>query len=114
MKRFQFELILLLNEVIYYQKNLEGRLDSSLEIRSQGNYNLTNFYLQNFTDATIEVKKREIIGRIFVGCNDNLIINPCSQRRDEMIQILDSVTNSQINQDNFSMITTILDMLEST
>ena len=37
MKRFQFELILLLNEVIYYQKNLEGRLDSSLEIRSQGN-----------------------------------------------------------------------------
>ena len=93
---------------------MEGRLDSSLEIRSQGNYNLTNFYLQNFTDATIEVKTGEIIGRIFVGCNDNLIINPCSQRRDEMIQILDSVTNSQINQDNFSLISAISDMLEST
>ena len=66
MKKFQFELILLLNEVIFIKKKLEGRLDSSLEIRSQGNYNLTNFYLQNFTDTTIEVKIGEIIGRIFV------------------------------------------------
>ena len=113
MKRFKFELLLLLNEVIYYQKNLGGRVDSSLEIRNQGNYNLTNFYLQNFTDSTIEVKIGEIIGRIFVGCTDNLIINPCSRRRDEMIQILDSVTSSQINADNFSMITAISDMLEA-
>ena len=101
------------NEVIFYQKNLGGRVDSSLEIRNQGNYNLTNFHLQNFTDSTIEVKIWEIIGRIFVGCTDNLIINPCSQRREEMIQILDSVTNSQINADNFSMITAISDTLES-
>ena len=92
---------------------MEGRLDSSLEIRSQGNYNLTNFYLQNFIDTTIEVKIGEIIGRIFVGCNDDFVINPCSQRRDELIQILDAVTNSQINVDNFSMVIAISDMLES-
>ena len=49
-----------------------------------------------------------------MGCNDNFILNPISQRREELIQILDAVTNSQINQDNFSLISTISDMLEST
>ena len=78
MKRFQFELILLLNEIIYYQKNLTGRLDSTLEIRGQANYNLTHFYIQNFTDSVIEVKTGDIIGRIFVGCSDNFILSPIS------------------------------------
>ena len=79
MQKFHFEFLLLINEVIFYQKNLGGRVDSSLEIRNQGNYRLTNFHLQNYTDSSIEIKTGEIIGRIFVGNNDNLTINPCSQ-----------------------------------
>ena len=112
MKRFQFELILLLNEIIYYQKNLTGRLDSTLEIRGQANYNLTNFYIQNFTDTNIEVKKGDIIGRIFVGCSDNFILNPISQRREELIQLVEAVTESKLNADNFSTVAAISNMLE--
>ena len=113
MKRFQFELIMLLNEIIYYQKNLTGRLDSTLEIRGQANYNLTNFYIQNFTDSVIEVQPGDIIGRIFVGCSDNFIISPISQRREELIKMVEAVTESKLNADNYSTVTAISNMLET-
>ena len=44
-----------------------------------------------------------------MGCNDNFISNPCSQRRDELIQILDAVKDSKINTDNFSTVAAISD-----
>ena len=43
MTRFNFELIMLLNETLYYQKKLAGRMDSTLEIRGTANYMLNNF-----------------------------------------------------------------------
>ena len=96
-----------------YQKNLGARADSSLEIRQQGNYRLNNLHLQNYTDSEIEIEAGEIIGRIFVGNNDNIVINPCNCGRVEMNHILDSVISSEINADNFSIISSISNMLET-
>ena len=104
---------MLLNEIIYYQKNLTGRLDSTLEIRGTANYNLTNFYIQNYTDSSIEVKTGDIIGRIFVGCSDNFILSPISQRREELIKLVEAVTVLKLNADNYSTVTAISNMLET-
>ena len=57
MKKCDFKLMLLLNEVINYQQNPHCRIDSSLEIKQQGNYKLDNYHIQKYTDSEILIEK---------------------------------------------------------
>ena len=113
MTHFAFELIMLLNETIFYQKNLAGRIDSTLEIRGTTNYILTNFYIQNFTDASIKINQGDIIGRIYVGSDDNLILNPINQRREDLIRLIEAANESKLNHDNYTTVTALSNMLEA-
>ena len=105
--------MLLLNEVINYQQNPHCRIDSSLEIKQQGNYRLENYHIQNYTDSEILIEKGNILGRIYMGTNDKIFINPCAWNRVEMEYILENMINSKINTDSYSLISSVANMLEA-
>ena len=90
-----------------------ARIDSSLEIRQQGNYKLNNFHIQNYTDSEILIEGGDILGRIFVGNNNRIIINPCGCSQAEMEHILETMVNSKMNSETFSLISSVDKMLEA-
>ena len=93
--------MLLLNEVIEYQKNVQSRLASSLEIKQQGNNNLSNYHLHNYTYTDVLVQQEDIFGRIFIGSSDKIIINPCGRTKEEMTAILDKLLFANENKVNY-------------
>ena len=74
---------------------------------------LFHFYIQNFTDASIKINQGDIIGRIFVGSSDNLILSPISQRREDLIRLVEAAAESKLNSDNYSTVIAISNMLET-
>ena len=105
--------MLLLNEVIEYQKNVQSRLASSLEIKQQGNNNLSNYHLHNYTYTDVLVQQEDIFGRIFIGSSDKIIINPCGRTKEEMTAILDKLLFANEHTATYSLISSVANILES-
>ena len=61
----------------------------------------------------ILVEKGNNLGRIFMGNNDKIIINPCARSRAEMEHILEKMVNSKINTETYSLISSVANMLEA-